>query len=282
MKKQPAIKAPLQVLILGCGDYFGRLRYHTSFVVLAGALRVLVDCPEPLRKIMSEASRKSGLDLDVDQLDHVLLTHLHGDHCGGVEGLGYYRHYVCRNSTRPHVYALPEVLPDLWNHRLYASMGRSRDAVTGKLTTRKLENYFQPHAVSPGKRYKIGSLGFEIRRTLHSIPCYAVKFQYAGVSLGYSCDTIYDPDLIGWLSDCDLIIHETSTGPHTPYEKLSALPSGLRRKMLLVHLGDNFDMKKSNILPARQGAIYTVTPGKSAREMWQIGKKGKRPSPRAR
>ena len=273
MKKQPAAKTPLQVLILGCGDYFSRVRYHTSFVVLAGRERLLVDCPEPLRKIVAEASKNSGMVLDVEDLDHVLLTHLHGDHCGGVEGLGYYRYYQSKNSTRPHIHALPEVLSELWNHRLFASMARSRDVQTGKMKTRKLETFFQPHAISPGKRYKIGSLDFEIRKTLHSLPCCAVKVRYAGVSLGYSCDTVYDPDLIGWLSDCDLIIHETSTGPHTPYEKLAALPIGLRRKMVLVHLDDSFDAKKSNILPARQGAIYSVVPGKTAREMWQIGKK---------
>ena len=54
----------------------------------------------------------------------------------------------------------------------------------------------------------------------------------AGRCLGYSADTAFDPALLSWLSEADLIVHETNLGPiHTPYEKLASLPSDLRGKM---------------------------------------------------
>ena len=80
--------------------------------------------------------------------------------------------------------------------------------------------------------------------------------------LGYSADTAYDPTLIEWLDDADLIVHETTTmihtGVHTPYEKLAALPESLRSKMRLTHYPDDFDVNASVIEPLRQGRIYEV------------------------
>jgi len=47
----------------------------------------------------------------------------------------------------------------------------------------------------------------------------------AGKSIGFSADTAYDPELIEWLDQADVIVHEANyeklCGPaHTPYEKL--------------------------------------------------------------
>jgi len=41
-----------------------------------------------------EGSRAMGLAMDVDQIQAVVLTHLHGDHASGVEGLAFYFRYV--------------------------------------------------------------------------------------------------------------------------------------------------------------------------------------------
>ncbi|HLM42348.1 MAG TPA: ribonuclease Z, partial [Myxococcaceae bacterium] len=103
-----------------------------------------------------------------------------------------------------------------------------------------------------------GPFSIECRRTYHHLPTTALRIRAAGRSLGYSADTAFDEDLIQWLAEADLVVHETNYGVHTPYEKLAALPAELRAKMRLIHYPDDFDLGASNIEPLVQGRRYTV------------------------
>ena len=67
-----------------------------------------------------------------------------------------------------------------------------------------------------------------------------------------------DEGLIDWLSEADLVVHETNHGVHTPYEKLAALPAELRARMRLIHYPDDFDTSASVIEPLAQGRRYNV------------------------
>jgi hypothetical protein len=86
-----------------------------------------------------------------------------------------------------------------------------------------------------------------------------VRVEAAGRTLGYSCDTAFDPTLIAWLADADLIVHEASGGfMHTPYESLAALPRPLLDKMRLIHYPDSFDPATSAIEVLRQGHCCVI------------------------
>ena len=69
---------------------------------------------------------------------------------------------------------------------------------------------------------------------------------------------MYLPEMIDFLSPCDLIFHETNNGPHTPYAKLAALPADLRARMRLIHYPDDFDQAASVIQCVHQGQRYVV------------------------
>jgi ribonuclease BN (tRNA processing enzyme) len=91
------------------------------------------------------------------------------------------------------------------------------------------------------------------------VPTSALLIEAAGVRLGYSADTAFDPELIEFLSTADLIIHETNFGPaHTPYADLAALPAELRARMRLIHYPDSLDLEASVIQPMRQGEVVLV------------------------
>src|SRR5918994_4170021 len=69
----------MQVRVLGCGDAFGSGgRFNTCFHVISGAHSFLVDCGAS----SLVAIRRAGLDLN--GIRTVFLTHLHGDHFGGL------------------------------------------------------------------------------------------------------------------------------------------------------------------------------------------------------
>ena len=94
---------------------------------------------------------------------------------------------------------------------------------------------------------------------MHSIPSTALRIEAGGRTLGYSSDTIFDPDLIDWLSSADLIVHESSGGfMHTAYDRLAELPAELRKKMRVIHYPDSFDLSARAIEPLRQGRRYEV------------------------
>ncbi len=249
---------PLTAIPLGVGDFFSKTDYSTAFLILGGRTKLLIDCPEPLRKVLHEATTKAGVDVDLSDIDAVLLTHLHGDHSNGLEGLGYWRKSSPDSPGLPEVCCLPEVLIDLWERKLRGAMGRNYMPNRGIDATFSLEDYFVPRQIGQGKPFQIGDLEVEVRRTRHSLPCCGCKIRYGGRTLGYSCDTDFDPDHISFLEESDLIFHETNLAIHTPYEDLAGLPEAIRGKTRLVHLRDEFDRAASILEPAEAGRLYVV------------------------
>jgi ribonuclease BN (tRNA processing enzyme) len=243
-------------LVLGKGDYFSRLYYCTSFVVFADNFKLLVECTEPLNKMLYEASRKARLELNLDEINHVLVTHLHGDHSNGIEGYGFYKRFV--QHRKPTLYTISPALRDLWSHKLQASMGHTADSDFGGRRRMRLEDYFSTKVLQMRRSHRIGPMRIEIHPTRHYLPCFGFRLFFRGKSLGYSSDTAFDPDLIRFLSPCDTILHETNYGGHTPYSKLLELPQEVKRKMLLVHIPDDFDVRHSAIPVAQEGKLYTI------------------------
>src|SRR5215468_6171657 len=85
----------MRMTVLGSGDAFGAGgRFHSAYLVEAPAAAFLLDCGP---SILQAAKR---LQWDLARLDAVMLTHLHGDHFGGVPFLFMeYRYETPR--TRP-------------------------------------------------------------------------------------------------------------------------------------------------------------------------------------
>jgi ribonuclease BN (tRNA processing enzyme) len=246
----------MQIEIIGVGDAFSEKHNSSSFVIKAGDFRLMVDCCERIRKALREARERSGSDVNLSQIDHVLLTHLHGDHVGGLEAYAFYKLFV--DQRKPHLYAGAPVLSELWEGRLKAPMRQLYNADFSQLKLMNLEDYFELHPLEPDRTEQIGPLQVEIFPTRHHIPTFAARFSYAGRKLGYSADTTFDPALLDFLAPADLIIHETGPGVHTPYEKLVALPPALIQKIRLIHYGDDFDKAASSLKPLEEGEIVEI------------------------
>lgn len=249
--------AGLRFLALGVGDAFSARYYSSCFAVQAEGAWLLVDCPHPIRKILREAGESAGISLDVGNLHSVVLTHLHADHCSGLEGLAYY-FYFGLHKRMPLV-THTDVAGRLWEGHLAGGMEwfMSTDPNV-PLSRRTFQDYFDLTTMTEQQSVQTGPFTIDCRRTLHSVPTTALRIRAAGRTLGYSCDTSFDPALIEWLSSADRIIHETNLGIHTPYEKLAALPANLRDKMLLIHYPDDFALEGRAIEPLRQGRCYEV------------------------
>ncbi|MGF1580819.1 MAG: MBL fold metallo-hydrolase [Gemmataceae bacterium] len=246
-----------KVLVLGIGDAFSAFHYSSCLALHADSSWWLLDCPHPIRKIVREAATKASLSLDLDEFSGILLSHLHADHSSGVESYAYYMQYVVQRG-RGVLYAHPEVSKKLWPGKLAGSMEWSVHPGQGP-KRRDLSDFLELKDLSENHPVQVGPFSVECRFTGHSIPTTAFRITACGRTLGCSADATFDPHLISWLDEADLIIHEAGFGPtHTPYDKLHALPKATREKMRLIHCPDDFDVGKSVISALREGEYFEV------------------------
>ncbi|MCB9652394.1 MAG: MBL fold metallo-hydrolase [Deltaproteobacteria bacterium] len=244
------------VVFLGVGDSFSERYSPTSLLLRQGDFQLAVDCPDGYRRVLAEARAKAGLQLDLADIDDVLLTHVHGDHMNGLEGVAFFKRFAQGRKLRLHASA--EVHDVVWPQRLVGSMGVLFDGV--RPVPLGYEDYFEPHTLPWGAPTRVGPFTVTTRRTRHHVPTSALLVAGEGGVLGYSADAAFDPDLVAFLDRADVIIHETNLGPaHTDLGALLALPERVKAKLRLVHYPDAFDVDGCALRCAREGDVLTVT-----------------------
>jgi ribonuclease BN (tRNA processing enzyme) len=244
----------LTFIPLGVGDAFSQLSYSSCLAVACGGRWLLLDCPHPIRKMMREAHPA----LDIGDVEAVALTHLHADHASGLEGLAYFSFFHLGRRAR--VVAHPEVHARLWDGHLAAGMEQMTNPAQpdGPKLRKQLADFVDWVPVTPGAAVEVGPFRLECRPTRHHVPTTAFRVHAGGRVLSYSADTSFDPVLVDWLAEADLVVHECNLGTHTPYASLAALPPATRRKMRLIHLPDSFDVRGAAVEPLEQGRTYSV------------------------
>jgi ribonuclease BN (tRNA processing enzyme) len=239
-----------EIWMLGVGDAFSTRHFGTNFLARSHGFTLAIDCPDAYRHVLAHHGVGEA------EIDAVFITHLHGDHVNGLEMLLAYRSATGLGPLN--VYTTPEVAAELWEHRLRVSLGRVYDGESYR--TLELEDFARLHVVDWQSPCTIGPFMLTTRPTRHHIPTAALRLDDGHASLGYSCDTAFDPGLIDWLEDCTLILHESTFGAaHTQLAQLHALPEALREKMRIVHYPDSLiDFEIDGLRFARQGERFGV------------------------
>jgi ribonuclease BN (tRNA processing enzyme) len=249
----------MRVLILGVGDAFTRKRFGSSAVIEAPEGLVLIDCPDLIHRAVLEASERSGWNpaLDAGRITDILLTHLHGDHCNGLESLGFHRRIL---RMRDPATALPRVhVSSAVADRLWQRLAPAMDAPMGSTRPSQLSDFFDVRTLSPDQPSNVAGLSVRCRPTRHTVPTLGFLVSDGDRTLGWSADTPFEQAHIDWLSAADVIVHESNLGPaHTPIESLNALPESIRRKMRLIHLPDDFDPRQTDITILRESEVLRL------------------------
>ncbi|MEZ4462604.1 MAG: MBL fold metallo-hydrolase [bacterium] len=243
----------MKICVVGVGDAFSVKHWGTSFLVQNEGATIAVDCPDSYFRALSE----SGFGVTADDLDALVLTHLHGDHVNGLEMTLAWRKFVTKKRLT--IFTTPEVAQVLWDGRLKASIGTMYDGQD--YNTMDLADYADVHVVDWGRPTGLpGGLTVETRRTIHHIPTAALRLTSDDAVFAHSCDTAWDPTLVEWLGTADTFFHEANFGPaHTPIETLAGLDRSLREKMHVVHYSDIIDPSDFPGLKfARQGQVIDV------------------------
>ena len=250
----------MKLFVLGVGDTFSERHVTHALLLEHDGFRLAIDCPDSYRRVLRQARDRiddpgARSTLDLLGIDDVLVTHIHGDHMNGLEGVGYFKHFA--QQRRVNLHTIAPVVEGLWEGRLGTSMGRLWNGKSFRELA--FEDYFAWNEVSLVSRTRIGPFTVRARTTKHHVPTSALFIEAGGSSIGISSDTAFDPTLIAFLAPADLVVHETNHGPaHTAYADLLGVAPETRTKMRLIHYPDEFDVHASAIPALIEGQVIEI------------------------
>jgi len=221
---------------IGTGGGLNVALGNTSFTLRSeGDRTLLVDCGFTVPGRLMELN-------EIESITDILITHLHADHIGGLETMGFYRRFASGHTgdMRPKLHLPTEELAHtLWENALKAGLGHTRDA-DGTPIDAHLDTYYQ---MSIGLNVEIEGLpSVRLAETPHVHDTHNFCM-YIGDRVFYSGDTIelppHEPEFI--FQDCQF----GRSGPseiHISYERLrDELPPEVKAKTHLVHLAAGYE-----------------------------------------
>lgn len=222
----------MRLTIIGCGDAFGSGgRSNTCFWVEAGDATLALDFGATS---LVEMKRRG---LSPDSLDAIVLTHLHGDHFGGLPFLLLDCQFDSRRE-RP----LTIIGPVGTAERIKAAQEVFFPG-TSTISWR-----FPLHIVDLPcrQRHAFGAIEIETREVIHpsGAPATGVRMRDGDKLLGYSGDTSWTDALFGLARGCDLFVCDCldSEDMHAPHLDLSTLIAQRARfqagRVMLTHMSD--------------------------------------------
>lgn len=221
----------VEITFIGSGDAFGNGgRFQTCIRVRADGATVLVDCGATSLTAM----RAQGVD--PGEVAAVVVTHLHGDHFGGLPFLVLDGQFTRRTAP------LTVFGPVGTRDRLHAAMEVLYPGSTG------VRRRFEVDVVEldgAGGTRRCGPLavrGWEVDHA-SGAPALAVRVDAAGASFGYSGDTAWTPALVTAADGADVFACEAYTWDkpvryHLDYATLREHADDLGAgRLVLTHMG---------------------------------------------
>lgn len=256
----------MRILIVGVGDAFTRRHFGSSSLIEVPSAQtskpsyILIDCPDLIHRALHEAAIRAGWSVDASQIHDIIITHLHGDHCNGLESFGFFRRMQRMqnpgaNIPRPRLHVCAPVAERLWQR-----FAPAMDAAMGNTRPSTLDDYFELCVLSPDRPAQVAGLTVRCRFTQHPVPTVGLLLSDGRSTFGWSADTPFEQEHVDWLAkSADLFVHECNNGAaHTPIEKLNALDEKVRRRMRLIHLPDDFDPTCTRIGILREGELLNL------------------------
>ena len=235
----------MRVTIIGCGDAFGAGgQLQTSFQVRGASSTFLIDCGA------STLIGMRRLGIQPNDIDTVFVTHLHGDHFGGLPWLLVDAVYVS-NRKRPLVVTGPKSIA--------ARFVTAAEALYPGITTAKRDfdlTFIEYQEQKPLAVGGVTVVPFEVKHP-SGAPPYALRFELDGKVLAFSGDTGWVEVLCAVARDADLFISECFQYDvvlpiHLDYATIDANYQRLgAKRVLLTHMGEAMLSNTGNVDASR-------------------------------
>jgi ribonuclease BN (tRNA processing enzyme) len=175
----------MKLTVIGCwGGYPKRNEASSGYLLEHEGFNLLIDCG-------SGVLSKLQNFIQPEQIDAVVLSHYHPDHNADIGVLYHARLIQGFLGTKP-----PE-LP-IYGHNLDQ---KEFAKLTYKKTTRGVA--YHPEQILEAGPFKISFL-----RTVHPVPCFAMRIEAGGKVLVYTADTSYKEEFIPFAENADLLLCE--------------------------------------------------------------------------
>jgi len=186
----------LQVQFLGCGDAFGSGgRFNTCFMVSGEECRFLIDCGA------SSMIAMRRYQVDPNSIGTVFLTHLHGDHFGGLPFMILDAQLMSKRSE-----PLTIVGPESTEKRLHEAMEVLFPGSSG-IAWRFELNIEEFRGEKPWRRDPFTVSPYRVKHDCGAPP-YALRIECEGRTITYTGDTEWVEALVPAAHEADLFIAE--------------------------------------------------------------------------
>jgi ribonuclease BN (tRNA processing enzyme) len=234
----------MRVTILGCGDAFGSGgRFNTCFMIETKDRTVLLDCGA------SSLVALRHRHIEPNRIDGIILSHLHGDHFGGLPFFLLDAQFLSRRE-RPLTIAGPPGTRERTDAALEVFYPRST-AIAWRFAWNVAE-------IVPGEQGEVLALAVATAEVLHQsgAPSTAVRLSDGKHVLAYSGDTEWTDALVAIADGADLFIvecyeHERRLTGHMSWVALKArLPDLRARAIMITHMGPAMLARRDEALAA--------------------------------
>ena len=223
---------PVSVTFLGCGDAFGSGgRFQTCLLVEAPSHRCLIDCGAS----SLVAIKKAGVLPSA--IETILVTHLHGDHFGGIPFFILDAQFSKR-ERRLTIAGPPG---------LQARTREAMEVLFPKSSETQQRFPLEFVELAPNDVTQVGPLRVTAYPVVHfcGAPPYALRVECDGRSIAYSGDTEWTDNLVKASTGADLFVCEAyffnkRVKFHLDYQTLAAHKAALTcRRLVLTHMSDD-------------------------------------------
>jgi ribonuclease BN (tRNA processing enzyme) len=221
----------VELTVLGCSGSFGAppAGACSGYLVRHGSTAIWMDCGNGTFAHLQE-------HVGVEDLDAVVITHEHPDHCVDVYGLHILLRYGMEKTG----------FPIFGPQGLETHLGQLVDGDWGQT--------FEWNEIDDNSRTGIGSIDLRFSRTNHPPPTYAVEASAEGKRLVYTADTGPEWTVGAFGAGADLVLSE-ATYLHDQkapdYAHLSAREAGIgareagAHRLVLTHLWPGLDRRRA-------------------------------------
>lgn len=219
--------------VLGCGDAFGSGgRFHSCYLLAAGNDLTLVDCGASAPTALQQRGIRQP------DLSRIVLTHLHGDHFGGVPFLLLDAAFNRQRSS-----VLEVAGPAGLEERILEAMEVLFPGIAARIAERVPHRFVE---LAAGRETQLGGARVTPYAVSHGsgTPAYALRVAIEDRIVAFSGDTSWDPALLEASRNADLFVCECTAyrepmPSHISLSDLEAHASALTAaRVLLTHLGE--------------------------------------------
>lgn len=234
-----AQRGKFKITFLGVGSAGSLENWQSNVLIedLNSDRKLLLDAGDDVRHALWDRKLRTR------DVTDIYVSHPHGDHIHGLEGIGFDTKWV-PNREKTNLYVSKTFASDLWSKSLQLGMG----SLEGELAD--IDNFFNVYSIGDKGRFEWQGLKFQMVQVVHVmngfgiVPSFGLLFVINGVTVFFTSDTQFAPHQIQKFYDkADVIFHDCETAPwksgvHAHYDFLKSLDAKTKAKMWLYHYQD--------------------------------------------